>query len=403
MNDNNLWVNLQDLKYLRDNWLRNFADDRESGSLSLYSQSVVKSIWEYIEARQYDRVWPLCAQLRRQVIEHGSYDEMGAVLVELARVEDHFGRVEEAKQLLEKAANRLIKDEFSYAVVRWMLGGEIWNVGEGKQSEALLHWEYSRNSFIALRSDNRVGDSRNKWYSERLQEIDRFLKIAQENLELEIDESATTQEASGEQPEVETQPRTSSQPVPEFTDEVSSNSDLPPKTPSRTQSEGVLQSYPVLPGAVHAGEFKKMVGRGLEDFDRIYIREIEINDEIYEIHSLRQSRVVPMTGGKSTYAIEVLGDSMDAYPILPGDYVLVSTTLEPQSGDIVVTQVVEQQDDVPLANVKFLKARSKDEIILEYRSNNPNYFGKQIILNKKMNEWSAIFGVAIARFAKKDS
>ena len=146
-----------------------------------------------------------------------------------------------------------------------------------------------------------------------------------------------------------------------------------------------------------------MVGRGLEDFDRIYIREIEINDEIYEIHSLRQSRVVPMTGGKSTYAIEVLGDSMDAYPILPGDYVLVSTTLEPQSGDIVVTQVVEQQDDVPLANVKFLKARSKDEIILEYRSNNPNYFGKQIILNKKMNEWSAIFGVAIARFAKKDS
>ena len=85
MNDNNLWVNLQDLKYLRDNWLRNFADDRESGSLSLYSQSVVKSIWEYIEARQYDRVWPLCAQLRRQVIEHGSYDEMGAVLVELAR------------------------------------------------------------------------------------------------------------------------------------------------------------------------------------------------------------------------------------------------------------------------------------------------------------------------------
>jgi SOS-response transcriptional repressor LexA len=140
----------------------------------------------------------------------------------------------------------------------------------------------------------------------------------------------------------------------------------------------------------------------LPGVEHIYIPQVEIDDELYQVYSLRNSAIVSMTGGKSTYVIKIIGDSMDAYPILPGDYVLVNTGLAYSPGDIVVTEVIDETDDAS-HNIKLLKSIDKHEIVLEYMSHNPDYHGKRLIIQNNKKNFTKILGVAVARFSRSEA
>jgi SOS-response transcriptional repressor LexA len=106
-----------------------------------------------------------------------------------------------------------------------------------------------------------------------------------------------------------------------------------------------------------------------------------------------------MTGGKSTYVIRIIGDSMDAYPILPDDYVLINTGLAPSPGDVIVTEVIDETDDAS-HTIKLLKSIDNQEIVLEFVSHNPSYTGKQLVIKNDKKNSAKILGVAVARFSQ---
>jgi hypothetical protein len=398
--DQQFWDYLLDIGYIRIEWLHHFCENPTDGHLSLASQAALKNIWQDIDQGYFDPIWPACKQVRRQVIENGAPDEIGDILVELARIEAHFGRLEEASRLIDDAANRVRQNEHEYAVVLWLAGNLRWKMGYSEKYEALQRWEASRTNFQAICSNYRLGNDRCQWYHERIKDMDRFLALVESNLGQA--KAASQGPAKGASPN---QPSPPIQPAPGGPSPGKPPaSPQPKKYPSRQPAAGILKSYPVLPDPVSAGSFKAMAEQGFPGLEHIYMEEVVIAGETYLVYGLRGSQVVPLTGSKFTYVIQVIGDSMDAYPILPGDYVLVNSNLQPKAGDVVITRIVKDQGDVPSASIKYL--RSIDEInnkfVLEYRSNNPRYQGWQIEFDRSMKGSADILGVATARFTRKE-
>ncbi len=167
-----------------------------------------------------------------------------------------------------------------------------------------------------------------------------------------------------------------------------------------------LKSFAVLPGAVSAGAFKQTLEDNPDQYSQVLIPFVEIDDVLYDVVSLRGSKIIAWPGARTAYAIRVQGDSMDDYhpPILPGDYILINPEIAPKSGDVVVTQVLND-DDTPSNNVKVLISITGDEILLRYKSKNPKYKrnGRDLdfSLKKHKHKNPEILGVAVALFSKR--
>lgn len=125
----------------------------------------------------------------------------------------------------------------------------------------------------------------------------------------------------------------------------------------------------------------------------VYIPQVEINKELFDILRLKSGYVINLNSIKNHIVVKVSGDSMNQTtpPILDGDYLLIKTQQQPEQNDIVLTV---RQDIDTLANIKrykFVDGRA----ILQPESNNPKH--KAIAFDPTKD---IIEGIAVAVFKK---
>jgi len=179
---------------------------------------------------------------------------------------------------------------------------------------------------------------------------------------------------------------------------------IPTPAPGHAGPQSSIHGYRLLKGAISAGRFETMGKNDSEIEGYALIEELNIDGTRYQVAGLRGRKTVSYSSARSAYVIKVKGDSMNDYPILDIDYVLIDPTLKPQTGDVVVTRVIEEQDDDPKCNLKYLESIGRDEIILSYRSTryrDEKGNNRRFIITSKGNRSVDIIGVAIARFTPK--
>lgn len=446
---NQLNSNLIDIDYIADNWLHHFMDDPENGYLNLASQALVKNLFTACANDEKKDLWQCYENLEKHGREFGAPEEKGDIRIACARLDIRNGRLKDAQRQLESACNQYLPYQHHYTVAYWMLGIPYWlRLTPEDQFRALSIWEKSGKFFKEFAENpgfvSDVVDQENKhlWYAERWKEIEDFLRQVQKLLQVTYPgATAQPQPPMQPQPPVQPQPGSGVGPTPWPSQAPSSGSTQQPassdaslsttqdpnnihqssadgseqpasrakapKIDKRRVPPGYLRTYPILPEPVSAGEFRQMISSNDGIDDRVLIERVEIDGRLFDIVGLRSGKIVQMTGSKFTYVLRVEGDSMDAYPILPGDYVLVSTRIDRNPGDIVVTQILSNQDEIE-GNIKYLRSMDKNEIVLEYRSNNPKHresdgSNKRIVLQAKDDKQIEIVGVAMARFTPSES
>jgi hypothetical protein len=419
LSDTQLIENLRNLEYIQEKWLHCFSDDCKDEGVHPVPRQMVEKLKKLVQAGQSAEAWKIYDKLNEMALAHGTLEDIGDAEVISAWAQTQIGRNEEAYRLLLDANNRYIPDGHNYAVTLWMLGIILWHSDKDQKWEAIRYWEDCRSSFEGLRSNNRLEQSRSAWYKNRGEEIERFLKITQEDSSWQdsISGPGPQPKQPGDQPGIPPDgapPESTNKSIEEPDETTSSQPEGPPipPPPSRpkgqasSEPEGWLKLYPILPGAVSAGEYKNVLeANSPEEF--LLAGELEINDLTYRIVSLRGSRVVPRMGSKSTYVIQVSGKSMDAYPILPGDYVIVNTAIQPQNSDVVVTRMIKDPGDDAKGNIKYLESIRGDEIVLSCRSHQPEFKDengqdKKFYIHKKHREIPEILGVAVIRLTPKN-
>lgn len=176
------------------------------------------------------------------------------------------------------------------------------------------------------------------------------------------------------------------------------NDKFPPVFPD-VQKNNNAQNVP--PASFKVWEVLEVVpagGFGTVGTDRrtiadVYIPQVEINKELFDIFHLKPGYIVNLTTIRNHIVVKVSGDSMNqtAPPILDGDYLLIKIQQQPEQNDIVLTV---RQDIDTLANVKRYKIVD-GRAVLRPESNNPKH--KAIAFDPAQD---LIEGIAVAVFKK---
>jgi hypothetical protein len=407
------------LIYFNDEWLHYFHTDKKYGNLSPSTQLMADDLRKYIKTRQDRKAWEVCDQLYQFVLKYGSPEEIGDVDVICAWVESQIGHLSKAKDFLLDASERFLSDEHEHAVTLWILGVVLWRQGDIHKWEAIKYWEICLNWFRVLRSNNQLGKVRSDWYSERCDEIERFLEgirklLAGASSQARPGASASDQTTASvtarslglsQQPDgtytenPPAKPEPSQGPAGGSEETSIPHPKQPPQTPDRippAQPGGWLRFYPILPGAVSAGKLKKIYHH--KEYERLDTSEVQIGDKHFQVVSLKgNNRIVNLKGVEMPYILKVQGDSLDSYPILPGDYVIVNPVeINPFDERILDGRIVVTITNEDLTNIKVLRRDGKD-LYLDYRSKNPDYIGR----SDQFDRGWKIVGEVVARLTPK--
>ncbi len=118
----------------------------------------------------------------------------------------------------------------------------------------------------------------------------------------------------------------------------------PSPLPSSGQDWAELTQLPVLQEPIPAGAPRDLSGLA---HDNAVVRHIFIQDQPYEIRSLRRDKRVLFTSGRSYVIIPVKGDSMNLKQIGEGDYVVVRLLKDkamPVNQEIVAAELVGEEE-----------------------------------------------------------
>lgn len=412
--DSQLFKNLTDIEYIAANWLHHFLDDQVNGNLNDSTKHLVDQLFQAAEAKKDDWkvVWQLYDFISQQANENGTPEERGDVRIVCARIDLRYGRLNDAQRRLEEACSLYLPDLHHHTVATWMRAIPLWlrEIPE-RRWEAFTIWEkiyrrfqdFSKNqTHIA---DNFLQDDNHEWYEARCQEIEEFLGEVREKLAATVQPMADGAQASQANQAVGQRMGKQEQPGEPKSAPENLRVQPAPGAPKKRGKPGYLRSYPIIPEPISAGDFRARIETAYNFPEYLYFKQVEINNELFDVISLMDGNLVKMTGAKSTYVLRVKGDSMNAYPILDGDYVMVCTGISPQTGQVVVTQILDNDVDDAFGMLKVLHSMDDKEIILEYRSHNPKYQDERgnnllITLKRKGKQQPDIIGVAVARFTK---
>lgn len=254
------------------------------------------------------------------------------------------------------------------AVIRSMLGCIEWRLSQ-REDNAIVSWEKSIEIYEVLRQRN-TGMQISGWYAERINEINSILELA---LELSGAPSPAT-------PVVETPSAAAATP------DVSS-----------TLTGDMLRLFSVVE-EVQAGSLGVVGAPSFLGY--VEMSQCQINDVTHYIVNLRGTASTIRISWDKTYgAIKVKGDSMNARGIDDGDYVLLHFQKDANNGDIVASQIMEDEAE---ATLKLFLKREK-EILLRFCSHNPVHKeddgrDKEYHFNGYNDGEFQIVGVALAVF-----
>jgi len=420
--NHNLIENLLNFEYIYFHWLHYFDDNAVSYNLSLPLQILVQSMFVeaelsqiQVDANSLKRVWEYYDQVRRQVSRSNNPLDVGYVEAACACVDFRLGRMKDAIDRLQDAYVRYLPEIHYPLIVQWLRGIVLWNSPNlSDQWEALAIWDECYRKFDKLARDANTAPGRNRWYADRRDEIKQLFATIKRQIQgnrnllgPRLIWSEVTQPGVQPQPGIQ-QPPASSRFVAPPTSGATPEKQKPvsASVPQKPGSLTWIHGYPLLDGVVSAGEFEDIRQGDPGIIDYVLINEVTIDGLPYQVISLRDSKVVPYIYSRDAYVIKVAGNSMDAYPILPGDYVMIDPLLLPVPGNVVITKIIESQGDNPLSNLKYLESIQSGEIVLSYRSKSPTYHDEQgnnrkIVVTAEEDRSVEILGVAIARFTPR--
>jgi SOS-response transcriptional repressor LexA len=389
---------LMDAEFVYFEWLDPGPSFKQNGArhknaaLERPMQMLVDCMRQAEGCQDMPRLWEACDTLLEQGRRSGDPMELAKIEIICAIFELKHGRNSTARELLDDAISRSVSHEHFNAVAHWLEG-----IAQARSPEriwkAVTSWDSALKIFTALSKKPEQGDGID-WYTARSKEMDVFIdqQVRRPEKTPPTSEAQTAQSAQPvqtEKPAEPVQPVQPEQPV----QPGQPPKEGPPAYPSGVKTAaGYLRLIPISQNAP-ASPFsppRENVNAWIE------VEEVWIDNQPYKVESLNSSdKLVNSPAGQQAYAHMVVGKSMNAVPLLPGDYVLINTTKEPASGDIVLAE--KAQDDgsgEELITLKRLLKRGS-RLILRYESRESEFMDKTIDSSKVK---FVIHGVAVARF-----
>jgi tetratricopeptide (TPR) repeat protein len=166
------------------------------------------------------------------------------------------------------------------------------------------------------------------------------------------------------------------------------------EAPVDADFEDLFKVWPVLE-TVPAGGFINAVGEDPSPFADVYFPQVRINDEIFNIFSLKSAHTINLRSINDFFVVKVIGDSMNIakpYGLLEGDFLFLKRQNYAEINDIVV---VARQDVETRATVKryvFLESK------FAFRPDSDNPEHEPIFIDRETKYM--IIGVAVAVFKK---
>ena len=410
-----LLVNFRNLEYIKDNWLHHFSVDYKNGSIYPVAKQMTDNLKTLINQGKFVETWNIYDKLDELARSLGTSEEIGDVKVVCAWIETRIGRFSTAYNLLIDA-NKWFLDQHDIAVTIWMMGIVLWHTDDDLRWDAVEYWEICRKSFQNLQVENRLGQTSSAWYKNLNNEIDRFLEIIKKDPSLQVSaahlgfrsrpygfQRCVTPIAVPPGPPNRPLPGQNLPATPPADGQAVPPSSNRPKEQAPTSPAGWLRIFKTLQGQVHAGELSVVESSSAGFID---VTEVVIGKTPYRVVSLDSyDSLINLLSVKSPDIIQVTGDSMDAYPIESGDYIIIKRVeINPfkdksLSGKVILTSTYEK-DGKAETNIKILRyfgATPHLEYMSESKKHKEGYQNKTIPFEKS---WK-IIGVVIGRLTSK--
>ena len=297
-------------------------------------------------------------------------------LVECGRIAYRMGRLEQARQYLERAVYKYPPRSHKQAVAAWMMGFVLWSLPPCRHDEALKNWEYSISIFeeLAGLDSARAAPSRPinvGWYGTQLERMCATLECAVCN---------------------NCAPSPPSFLVDLFSMQDESAEDAEEKV------EGLASLlWPTFPirEEIPAGGFEA-VGFDPEPigYAELESDQVIIDGSPHKIFGLRSSKVVGLSNDCEYEVVKVKGNSMNQAGINDGDYVLLRIQPDADSNDIVLAWIFEEDSTATLK--RFIRKGRK--VILRPESDDPRHQEREFTSSRSARKDFGIRGIALAVF-----
>jgi hypothetical protein len=394
-----------------ERWMYPFDSLHYSGYLKRPGQIIVEKLRASVSGKQQALIGRYCLELENYARETQNSQEIAEALVQCARVKSVFGEPGAAETMLREARMRYEPDQHCRAVTNMMMGSLLWRI-EQRREEAITCWAECERIFSELSDFSLIDEARAKWYQQQIPKINALLDWASQVLSRRgtrwKDHARRRyiqrQSLSGF-PAIKRSRPAAARPT------AGTSASQGPAAPTGKQApltwtelfgEDYLSICEVST-AVPAGGFRSTDGDPYP-VGEVHIPLATINNEQYRVINLRRhgGHEVNLIHVKYPTVVRVAGNSMNAVPILDGEYVLINPEQKPQNGDIVLASSTNSLTGEAEQTLKFYR-EEPDRIVLRSQSTDPKIPREWFSVSKAdLASGKAqldIRGVVLARFA----
>lgn len=301
-------------------WIYQYED--VDSFLGSSAKPIGRAIQEAIASKDYSDIEILIDRIMRIARTSTKFLEIAEINLLCARAYYAMGKMEKTLKPLDEAGKLYKSDPHKHAVVLWMKGCVLWELG-GRQAEALQSWQSSLDVFERMRRQYLLKKQAPQWYEQQCEKMRASI--------------------------IEVNPIQVTNPRIHQSLYIAVNQIIP-----------LDAKMPVSPKKVQANHFR-------------------IDNNSYQLINLGETTEISLADAPGLFALWVEDDTMDQVGIMKGDYVLLRWQDTADNNSIVA--VVIDNIDTHAKLKSYIQEPGK--IILRPQSSNPDHKSNEFSVKKK--------------------